>query len=228
VTDDNPALTSVTTVGPGPWERKRTRTSLEIERAGLQLIAQRGLDQVTVEQVAAAAGISDRTFYRYFRNVSELLTGVPQREVDRICRLVSARPLEEGLLESLRSVFEASEFKTPDRDNADLKEETLALWSIIAAADPDRISAESHALTRMATGYTEMIERRLNLDPRDEVTAGVLGSALAGVVWFVYLRFIESGGDGSLPTKLNEAFERLGGLFQVERIVGESSRSEKS
>jgi len=221
-------MTSMTVVRPGPWERKRTRTSLEIERAGLQLIAERGLDQVTVEQVAAAAGISDRTFYRYFRNVSELLTGVPQRQVERICRLVAARPAEEGLLEAFGSVFEESELRVPDTDNADLKEEALALWSVAAAADPDRISVESHALTQMAIGFTRMIQARLDLDPRDEVTSGVLGSALAGVVWFVYLHFVESGGVGSLPTKLNEAFERLGGLFQVEAVVGGGSRSKRS
>jgi AcrR family transcriptional regulator len=221
-------MTSMTVVRPGPWERKRTRTSLEIERAGLQLIATRGLDRVTVEQVAAAAGISDRTFYRYFRNVSELLSGVPQREVERICRLVAARPASEGLLEAFGSVFEEPALLAPEADNADLKEEARVLWSVAVAADPDRISVESHALTRMTVEFTEMIQRRLDLDPCDEETSGVLGSALAGVVWFVYLRFVQSGGVGSLPTKMNEAFERLGGLFEVEGIIGGKSRSTRS
>lgn len=217
-------MTSTTTLSTGPWQRKRTRSSLEIECTGLRLIAQRGLDQVTVEQVADAGGISVRTFYRYFRNVPELLTGVPKREVERICGLVSARPSEEGLLDAFRSVFEAAESTLLEPDNADLKEEALNLWSLIAAADPDRVSAESHALTLMTAAFTQTIEERLDLGPNDAVTAGVLGAALAGVVWFVYLRFIESGGGGSLPTKLNEAFERLAGLFQSER-AGNPKRS---
>ena len=212
-------MTSTTTLSTGPWERKRTRSSLEIECTGLALIAQRGLDQVTVEQVAAAGRISVRTFYRYFRNVPELLTGVPKREVERICGLVSSRPREEGLLDAFRWVFESADSTLPDPDNADLKGEALRLWSLIAGADPDRVSAESHALTRMTVGFTQMIEERLDLGPNDTVTAGVLGAALAGVVWFVYLRFIKSGGSGSLPAKLNEAFERLGDLFQTEGVV---------
>jgi AcrR family transcriptional regulator len=212
-------MTSTTTLNTGPWERKRTRSSLEIERAGLQLIAQRGLDQVTVEQVAAAGGISVRTFYRYFRNVPELLTGVPRREIARICDLVSERPREEDLLDAFRAGFDAVESKLTDRENADLKEETLGLWSLIAAEDPDRVSSESHALTQMTVGFTQVIQERLDLDPSDEVTAGVLGAALAGVVWFVYLGFIESGGSGSLPTKMDEAFEHLAALFQTEGVV---------
>lgn len=47
-------------------ERRRAATQLDIARAAATLFAEHGAGQVTVESIAAAAGVSLRTFYRYF------------------------------------------------------------------------------------------------------------------------------------------------------------------
>jgi AcrR family transcriptional regulator len=200
----------------GPWERRRLRTSLEIERAGLELVRERGVQHVTVEQVAAAASISTRTFFRFFRNVPDLLTAVPAREVERTVRQVMARPAEEGVVDAFRAVFEQRDRGEMDYDDAELEEATLALWSDIVRQEPESVAAHSHALAVMVNRYEELARARLRLQGRedDDDTAGLLASALAGVIWFVFVGWVNEGHAGSLASKLETAFKRLHHLIQ--------------
>jgi AcrR family transcriptional regulator len=194
----------------GPWERKRVRASLEIERAGLELLAQRGLDEVTVEEVAAAAGISVRTFFRYFRNVPDLLTRAPQREAARIGRSVVARPAGERLTDCVRAALAFREEAGSRTDNADLEERNNARWGDIARADSEPVAALSQGLTVMVATLTEAIAARQSGPTVDGAAAAILGAAMGGVVWFVYLQSIRSG--APLTTLLDEALTRLSEL----------------
>ncbi len=65
----------------------------------------RGLDNVTVEQIAAEAEISTRTFFRYFRNVATSLNAVPRRESRRMCQALLERPADESLLDGFHAWF---------------------------------------------------------------------------------------------------------------------------
>ncbi|MFC9518544.1 TetR family transcriptional regulator [Nocardiaceae bacterium NPDC056970] len=62
-----PGLQPVTSL----TERRKAATQLEISRRAAELFSTRGASAVTAEEIAAAAGIGLRTFYRYFRTKEE-------------------------------------------------------------------------------------------------------------------------------------------------------------
>ncbi len=195
------------------WERKRILTSLEIERAGLALMAEIGIGSVTVEQIAAAAGISTRTYFRYFRNARNLLTGVPIRESRRICQVVMARPPDEGLLEAFHAVFTTGGAAAVlQGEHVLLELETTALWGQVVRAAPDAVRLESEATTVLAASLEDVVRTRVDLGRDDPDAVGALSAAVAAVVWFVYVRWIERGSGDSLAVHLDTAFDALARL----------------
>jgi mycofactocin system transcriptional regulator len=55
--------------------RPRATTRGEIERTALDLFATHGFDDTTVDDIAEAAGISRRTFFRYFPSKNDVVWG---------------------------------------------------------------------------------------------------------------------------------------------------------
>src|SRR5215475_6141459 len=74
-------------------ERKRTRTRLAIQAEAIRLFAEKGYENTTVEDIAYAAAISPRTFFRYFPTKEDV---VIWDEYDPVLEdLVAERPAGE-------------------------------------------------------------------------------------------------------------------------------------
>lgn len=87
---------------PGLRERKKQRTRDALVRAALELFATRGYDGTTVDDIAAAVDVSQRTFFRYFAGKEEVAFFVPRLAESHVVEAVRGRPPGEAPLEALR------------------------------------------------------------------------------------------------------------------------------
>jgi AcrR family transcriptional regulator len=201
------------------WERKRILVSLRIERAGLELLHERGLDNVTVDQIASAAGISTRTFFRYFRNPRDVLNAVPLRESRRMCQALLERPAEESLLDGFHAWFgEIDHGRDPTSPTGSLETEALLLWNGIVQAAPEVIQFESRAISVLSAQLEEVLRQRLAFGPgddEDDEKVGVLTAAFSAVIWYVYTRSLREGDAAGLLQRLDQAFDLLGHLLSA-------------
>src|ERR1700759_2906087 len=99
---------------PNGWELRRERVSRHLERTALTLFAQEAPEDVTVERIAAAAGISMRTFFRYFGSRDEGLAALPRSLIEPLCARVRARPAHESVIEAFSAAVQETQTGTGD------------------------------------------------------------------------------------------------------------------
>ncbi len=94
-------MTTSQTAGPGLRERKKQQTREALSWAAVRLAVERGFGNVLVEDIAAEAGVSPRTYNNYFSSKAE---AIAWRHLDRARRtadLLRERPPDEPLWESI-------------------------------------------------------------------------------------------------------------------------------
>jgi AcrR family transcriptional regulator len=95
--------------GSGIRERKKVRTREALVEAAAALCLQRGFDNTTVEQIAAAAEVSTRTFSRYFSHKGAVIAAITDELDVYIAMALSEQPTDiteyEALLRAHLAVF---------------------------------------------------------------------------------------------------------------------------
>ena len=100
-------MPSTTSSGPSLREIGRDAVRARITEIALDLFAEHGFAQVTVDQIAAAAGMSGRTFHRYFPAKEDVVVGEPEQWGEFVRDTFAARPADEPVWDSLLAAFEA-------------------------------------------------------------------------------------------------------------------------
>src|ERR1700737_5249460 len=77
-------------------ERKRRAIRGELSEVALRLLTDRQFDALTIDEIAAEAGVSRRTFFRYFTSKEDVVFAFLDHGARRLCEEVVSRPPEES------------------------------------------------------------------------------------------------------------------------------------
>ena len=89
----------------GLRERKKLATRLTLHQAALELVAERGLDAVSVDDIAARADVSPRTFFNYYPSKDDAVIGIDPDAPGRLAEAFAARPADESPIQALHAVL---------------------------------------------------------------------------------------------------------------------------
>src|SRR5918912_1787873 len=98
----------------GRRERKKLETRRALASAALHLAAERGPDQVTIEDIAEAADVSVRTFFNYFSSKEEAIIGWDPTGQTEVATKLLDRPASEPPLLAMRNVVHELIANAPD------------------------------------------------------------------------------------------------------------------
>lgn len=144
----------------GLRERKRRATRRAIQVAVIELLADRGLDGVTVEEISRVADVSPRTFFNYFSSKEEAILGdapeLPSAEAIEAFVVGGKNGIDllDGITELLVG---AGEYSTDDLEIARLRRELVKQY-------PELFAMRMATMRKFEDELAEVIARRLIVD----------------------------------------------------------------
>ncbi|MCA2218146.1 TetR/AcrR family transcriptional regulator [Jidongwangia harbinensis] len=87
------------------WSRTRRAAYAEVTEVAMDLFLEKGFEATTIDDIAAAAGISRRSFFRYFGTKEDIVLGHLAGDGARAGAALAARPAGEPAWTALRNVF---------------------------------------------------------------------------------------------------------------------------
>jgi AcrR family transcriptional regulator len=92
---------------PGLRERKRQQTRERLTRAAMALFLERGFEATTLDDIAAAAGISRRSFFHYFDSKEDVVFAWHEEITVALVAAIAARPASESMLAAAENAIAA-------------------------------------------------------------------------------------------------------------------------
>lgn len=112
----NSAETGEGAAAPGRRERKKLETRAALEAAALRLFGEQGYERTTVEEIAEAADVAVRTFFRYFQSKQDVLFGdVAHNLTGRIRAHLAGQPQDQPLVSAVLAALHEMELDNPDQ-----------------------------------------------------------------------------------------------------------------
>lgn len=188
-------------------ESKKRRTRAAIQRAALELAERQGYARTTVEQIAAAAEVSPATFFRYFPTKEAALVF---DEYDELLREAGER-VPHGLspLRTIHHVFRAAfEPMGADIQAGTPYTKEMARRMRVVRSEP-ALRAAMRDMQEKAKEELSVVLASMTGRPADDLEVRVTVAAALAVASEVVDTWMADGAQGSLPERLDAAFDLL-------------------
>jgi AcrR family transcriptional regulator len=159
----------------GLRERKKLRTRRAIAAAALRLFDERGYEEATISDIAAAAEVSPRTFFSYFPSKDDVVFAEMDERLADVRAGLAERPPGETPLATFRRVAEALVQAIATEDGE--------YGAIQVALIRERPSLQAQALKRLSDAEDGFVAALRDIAPElEEVTAvTIVGVAFGGL-----------------------------------------------
>jgi len=188
-------------------ERKKLATRRSLRRAAFELVAERGFAHVTVEDIAAAADVSPRTFFNYFPSKEAALFGTDPERIPMLReRLIHTAPGEPALA-ALRLIM-VSDARAVADELGELGGDPAGWLRRMKSAhtDPQLRAARAAQMAMVERAIAEGLAERLGTDPERDPYPSLLAATAAGAFRASVSFWAGSGGTVPLERLIDQAF----------------------
>ena len=205
----------------GLRERKRIATRRAIERSALALVAERGLDKVTVDEISNRADVSPRTFFNYFASKESALVGdAPELADDAaVQEYITAGPGENALRGLGPLIARATESDSGEIETQQLRRTLLKQY-------PELFARRMFAMKTFEEHLVTVVEARLRHDdpslPDDVLLskARLITLVVFAVVRHAWTTWNDGDNAGLFGERLLQSFHQLDDVMGAAVLDG--------
>ena len=194
------AQMSVTVI---PYDHDMTRwepnAAGRLAQAALELYSERGFEQTTVAEIAARAGLTERTFFRHFADKREVLFAGADRLQELVVTAVASAPGSAAPIDAAVAGVEAAGALLQERREYSRQRQT------VIAANAELRERELIKLASLASAIAEALRGRGVADP----AASLAGEAAIAVFRIAFERWTSKTKAPDLPRLIRDSLDEL-------------------
>jgi len=192
----------------GLRERKKRETRIALSWAAIRLTVERGYDHVRVEDIAAEAGVSPRTFNNYFSSKGEAIAARQVERARAIAEELRARPAGEPLWTAITNAAIARFALGQDGDRAQADQQWVAGVRLMVN-EPALQGEFLKAGAAVEAEFAAVIAERTGTDADLDLYPRLVASAVGGAMAVAVEHWLRTEPPGSVADLLRDAIAQL-------------------
>ncbi|MEA2000615.1 MAG: TetR family transcriptional regulator [Actinomycetota bacterium] len=192
--------------------RKKARTRRTIEEVALDLFDKQGFDATTIDEIAAAADISPRTFFHYFHSKEDVVLADYSARLERIIETINAASPDQPPWQALRTAF-----RIVGADYEEEREKLIRRFRIMWTA-PSVTARNLQLQAQWEDAVTAAVAEWLDVNPNIDMHPRLIAGAALSAMRAAMRRWLVEGGSLHLPDCIADCFDVLeDGLGKIVR-----------